>query len=518
MGASSSIDVEPVAQPPVGGGGEANNLLEVVRRLSRPLSLEEIMREVSHGVRTLLHADGASVILRDRDRCYYAEEDAVSPLWKGRRFPMSACISGWCMTHDQAVAIPDIDQDPRIPADAYRPTFVRSLAMAPVRLDEPIAALGAYWGERRQPRPEEMETLQALADSAALAIANLQPRRFEPPRRPARPEPPRDVCAPKPSMAADRRSLAAFLDRARREGLRPNSWEAYAFAVLCVTIATLARFAFTIGGVEGLVAYAAYYPAVLIATLAAGGRAGLLTTGLGGLAAFWFFAPPAYVTSPVTQALNLVLYGVACALIILIISAYKRALRRLKQEDARHLTLVREQHHRVRNAIAVVEGIVQLSLRDEPERAKAINRRVRAGLAQIDIRDRCAGKPVNLRELLTTELQPYELSRFTFEGEADRSFPAERRDVLSLALHELTTNALKYGALSVPEGRVTVAWRTLDGRVVITWREAGGPPVTPPQRRGYGFIMLRRMMESANGAANIDFQPTGVTAEISFPV
>lgn len=502
----------------MGGGDQAKNLLEVVRRLSRPLSLEEIMLEASHGVRTLLHADGATVVLRDVDRCYYAEEDAVSPLWKGRRFPMSACISGWCMSHNQAVAIPDIDQDPRIPADAYRPTFVRSLAMAPVRLDEPIAALGAYWGERRQPRPEEMDTLQALADSAALAIANLQPRRGEPPVRPARSEPPRDVPAPKPSGAPERRALAGFIDRARREGLRPNSWEAYAFALLCVAIATLARFALTTVGVEGLAACAAYYPAVLVATLAGGGRAGMATTVLGGVAAFWLFTPPPYVSSssPVSEALNLGLYGVACALIILIIGAYKRAVRRLQQEDARHVTLVREQHHRVRNAIALVEGIVQLSLRDEPERAKAINRRVRAGLSQIDIGDRGAGKPVKLRELLATELQPYDLSRFTLEGEPDTWFPAERRAVLSLALHELTTNALKYGALSVPQGRVTVAWRTHEGRVVITWREAGGPPVTPPQKRGYGSIMLRRMTESAKGAFNIDFRPTGVTAEISF--
>jgi two-component sensor histidine kinase len=204
-------------------------------------------------------------------------------------------------------------------------------------------------------------------------------------------------------------------------------------------------------------------------------------------------------------------------MIILIIGGYRRAVHRLRHEDARHLTLAREQHHRVRNAAALVEGIVQLSLRDDPARAKAIIRRVRAGLTEIGVRDRSSGKPVNLREVLAAELQPYDLTRFSLEGEPDRTLSAEARDVVCLALHELTTNALKYGALSAPEGRVTVAWRTVDDRVVINWREAGGPPVKPPKRRGYGSIMLSRVMESAKGALSIDFQPTGVTAEISLP-
>ncbi|HEY9658416.1 MAG TPA: GAF domain-containing sensor histidine kinase, partial [Allocoleopsis sp.] len=120
----------------------------------------------------LTHADGAT-FLRDRDQCYYADEDAISPLWKGGRFPMSACISGWVMLNQQSVVIEDIYADPRIPADAYRPTFVKSLAMVPIRTRDPLGAIGNYWATHHTPTPEEMNLLQTLADAAAVALENV---------------------------------------------------------------------------------------------------------------------------------------------------------------------------------------------------------------------------------------------------------------------------------------------------------------------------------------------------------
>src|SRR5690349_19608145 len=105
---------------------DVSGLVAVIRRLTIARTLPEIMEITTHAARTLLKADGITFVLREGDLCYYAEEDAISPLWKGHRFPMSACISGWCMTEAQAAVIPDIYEDPRIPHGAYRPTFVRS--------------------------------------------------------------------------------------------------------------------------------------------------------------------------------------------------------------------------------------------------------------------------------------------------------------------------------------------------------------------------------------------------------
>ncbi len=146
------------------------HLVSVVQRLSLARNLETIMAIVRRAVRDLTGADGATFVLRERENCHYADEDAISPLWKGKRFPLQACISGWAMLNRQAAVIEDIYADPRIPHDAYRPTFVKSLVMTPIRSAAPIGAIGAYWATRRKPTVEEVELLQALADSTSIAM------------------------------------------------------------------------------------------------------------------------------------------------------------------------------------------------------------------------------------------------------------------------------------------------------------------------------------------------------------
>ena len=149
-------------------------LIQVVQQLSFCRDLGAVMAVLRGSARQLTGADGLTVVLREDGLCHYAEEDAIAPLWKGRRFPMEACISGWCMIHRQQVAIPDIYADLRIPHEAYRPTFVKSLAMTPIRSKDPVGAIGLYWAHPHTATDEEMETLQALGDSAALALDNAR--------------------------------------------------------------------------------------------------------------------------------------------------------------------------------------------------------------------------------------------------------------------------------------------------------------------------------------------------------
>jgi two-component sensor histidine kinase len=111
-------------------------------------------------------------VLRDGDCCYYLDEDAIGPLWKGRRFPMTACISGWAMLNRQTAVIPDIYKDARIPHDTYRATFVKSLVMTPVRPGDPIAAIGAYWSREHQPTQDDIAKLQVMARATATALEN----------------------------------------------------------------------------------------------------------------------------------------------------------------------------------------------------------------------------------------------------------------------------------------------------------------------------------------------------------
>ncbi|MGC4084475.1 MAG: HD domain-containing phosphohydrolase [Vicinamibacterales bacterium] len=149
-------------------------LIATIPRLAFARTLPEIQAIVRTAARRIAAADGATFVLRDARHCYYADEDAIAPLWKGRRFPLEACISGWAMQHRQSVVIPDIYVDNRIPHDAYRPTFVRSLAMVPIRTADPIGAIGVYWADTRRASADELELLQALADSTAVALENVR--------------------------------------------------------------------------------------------------------------------------------------------------------------------------------------------------------------------------------------------------------------------------------------------------------------------------------------------------------
>ena len=151
-----------------------SRLLGVVQDLSLARDLPTIMEIVRGGGLELTGAVGACLVRRVGDLFYSADESAVAPLWKGLRFPMSRCVSGWVMQHCQGVIIADVFADPRVPADAYRPTFVQSLAMVPIRTKAPIGAIGTYWASRHLATPEELAVLQALADSTSVAMENVE--------------------------------------------------------------------------------------------------------------------------------------------------------------------------------------------------------------------------------------------------------------------------------------------------------------------------------------------------------
>ncbi|AOH86160.1 hypothetical protein AWL63_21570 [Sphingomonas panacis] len=143
-------------------------------RLATTRSLDEVVAVLRETARAIVGAEGIAVVIREEDTCYYMAEDAVGPLWMGKRFPIETCVAGWAMLHRQTVVIPDIHTDDRIPQGVYGPTFVRSLVMAAIGRPEPIAAIGAYWSRAREPDPAVVARLEALARSAAIAIENAR--------------------------------------------------------------------------------------------------------------------------------------------------------------------------------------------------------------------------------------------------------------------------------------------------------------------------------------------------------
>ncbi|HWJ83245.1 MAG TPA: sensor domain-containing diguanylate cyclase [Nocardioides sp.] len=165
------LDAPPTA--PLSHAHGVERLLVAVQELSLARSLEDVTRIVRTAARDLTGCDGATFVLREDGKCYYADEDAISPLWRGSRFPMESCISGWSMLHKRPAVIPDIYEDPRIPHDAYRPTFVKSLAMVPIRSMDPIGAIGNYWADLHHASDDEVRLLQALADATSVAMENV---------------------------------------------------------------------------------------------------------------------------------------------------------------------------------------------------------------------------------------------------------------------------------------------------------------------------------------------------------
>ncbi|MEW6127496.1 MAG: PAS domain S-box protein [Acidobacteriota bacterium] len=149
-------------------------LTEMSRELVAHLDTAQVTATLCRTVRKLLGCDGAAFILYEGESVFYADEDARMPLWKGRRFSSTNCISGWSIIHRMPVAIADIYTDSRIPIDEYKKTFVKSLAMMPVGPREPVAAIGAYWAHQHQASDYELDLLRAVASAADLALARAK--------------------------------------------------------------------------------------------------------------------------------------------------------------------------------------------------------------------------------------------------------------------------------------------------------------------------------------------------------
>jgi PAS domain S-box-containing protein len=189
--------------------------------------------------------------------------------------------------------------------------------------------------------------------------------------------------------------------------------------------------------------------------------------------------------------------------------------------------LVNELNHRVKNTLAIVQAIAQQSFsggRDFSEARAAFEGRLTALAAAHDVLTRENWESASMLRIVEDSLAPYrsERARFRIEG-ADLRLPPKTAVSLALAIHELATNAVKYGALSVPSGEVAIRWSQEPGdtgpRLRFEWREQGGPPVAPPSRRGFGTRLIERSLAAEfEGEVKIDFAPGGVVCTVDAPL
>jgi two-component sensor histidine kinase len=192
----------------------------------------------------------------------------------------------------------------------------------------------------------------------------------------------------------------------------------------------------------------------------------------------------------------------------------------LRAGERRQRLLAGELSHRVKNTLATVQSIFNQTMRAAPDLATArdtIEGRLIALANAHDLLTRSQWAPASLADIVgaTASVLDGDQARMRILGGPAVRLAPPAALALALALHELGTNALKYGALSAPSGVVELGWTLRGDRVALTWRERGGPPVTPPQRQGFGTRFISRALAAdAAGSATLDFAPEGLICTI----
>jgi two-component sensor histidine kinase len=184
--------------------------------------------------------------------------------------------------------------------------------------------------------------------------------------------------------------------------------------------------------------------------------------------------------------------------------------------------LMGEVRHRAKNTLNLVQAIARQTAAGSPETFIArFNDRIRALASYQDLLVRSEWNGVELDELVRAQLAhlPDQIgSRIVTHGVARQRLNAAAAQVIGLAMNELATNAVKYGALSTRAGRVEIGWEVSGGLLKITWTERNGPPVKPPHRQGFGTTIISELPKmTINGEGQLDFAPSGVTYRLTCP-
>lgn len=186
-------------------------------------------------------------------------------------------------------------------------------------------------------------------------------------------------------------------------------------------------------------------------------------------------------------------------------------------EDRREL-LIHELNHRVKNTLSLVQALAHQSFRGRDD-ADGFIARIAALAGAHDLLTREHWEGVALRDVVTKAVEAFAAGRVTIEGGPRVTLQPKQAIAITMALHELATNATKYGALSVEGGNVAIKWTDGDGRFRLCWEETGGPRVKPPEHKGFGLRMIERALASdLSGSVTMDFEESGLSCTIDAPL
>ena len=181
--------------------------------------------------------------------------------------------------------------------------------------------------------------------------------------------------------------------------------------------------------------------------------------------------------------------------------------------------LVNEMQHRIKNSLATIQAIAFQTLNRHAKERDAFIARLHALGSAHDLLTSKTWEKASVRAIVTRALEPFQEhvnDRLTIDGPADLWLDSTKSVTVAMALHELATNAVKYGALSNGRGRVSIAWQRQSDpdRMRLVWQESGGPEVRPPKQKGFGSHLIERAFAGQLGGSELVFSPQGLSCTL----
>lgn len=300
-----------------------------------------------------------------------------------------------------------------------------------------------------------------------------------------------------------------------QERISPSSAEAYVAAAIFVVLASLLRWSLGLISPD-ILPFPVYYPAVLFAAFLGGAGPGVFAVMFSGIIGWWAFMSPQFAFFPFTPAaqVSLLTHLFAALLIVWGADHYRRLAKRLADEETLRKLSVQELSHRLKNKVATIQAIVRLRSREHPQLGKEIIAGLDALMATDELIMATQGQGAGFREIVSAELSPYDISRVEING-PNVLLPPNLALIVALLIHELATNAAKYGALSSSTGKLLIRWSLANAKLEVEWRESGGPIITTPTNRGFGTRLFSTALRQFGGTVEADFARTGLICKLA---
>ena len=301
-------------------------------------------------------------------------------------------------------------------------------------------------------------------------------------------------------------------------------WRGQLIALVTVCVSLLIR-----ASVDPFIERGLYFnflfPSILIAGLFGGIWSGATTALLGGLLSAYIWIPPKFDIAFTGEGIfRLVTFWALAAMMVVVTSFVHIVLDRLATAEVRAKTVASEMKHRVQNNLTLVQAIVRQTFQNSDNLAQAqklLTARL-AALTRAHELIELADKDISMEKLVGRALEPFDAEQFSLAGPSSVIVPQDFALSLMLLIHELATNAAKYGALSRKRGNIEITWQVsgdIEKSVGLIWQERGGPTIKARASTGFGTKLIDHVIShDLDGRTKTDFDPTGLRWTIAFPV